>query len=44
MQEPDRNYTLSGATLSFTGGEDGSSIEAPHDGARIVVMLGFDSI
>ena len=44
MQEPDRNYTLSGATLRFTGGEDGSSIEAPHDGARVVVMLGFDSI
>ena len=44
MQEPDQNYTLSGTTLSFTGGDDGSSIEAPHQGARIVVMLGFDSI
>ena len=44
MQEPDQNYTVSGTTLSFTGGDDGSSIEAPHQGARIVVMLGFDSI
>jgi len=44
MQEPDQNYTLSGTTLSFTGGNDGSTIEAPHQGARIVVMLGFDSI
>lgn len=44
MQEPDQNYTLSGTTLSFTGGADGSSIEAPHSGARIVVMLGFDSL
>ena len=44
MQEPDANYTLSGTKLSFTAGGDGSSVEAPHDGARIVVMLGFDTI
>ena len=44
LQEPDENYTVSGTTLSFTGGADGSTIEAPHSGARIVVMLGFDSL
>ena len=44
MQEPDENYTLSGTILSFTGGNDGSTIEAPHRGARIVVMLGFDAL
>ena len=27
--------------MSFTGGADGSTVEAPHDGARIVVMHGF---
>ena len=41
MQEPTQNYTISSNVLSFTGGADGSSIEAPHDGARIVVMHGF---
>lgn len=38
MQEPDQNYTLSGTILSFTGGD------VPHSGARIVVMLGFDTV
>ena len=41
MQEPTQNYTISSNVLAFTGGADGSSIEAPHDGARIVVMHGF---
>ena len=41
MQEPTQNYTISTNVLAFTGGADGSSIEAPHDGARIVVMHGF---
>ena len=41
MQEPVENYSMSGNVLSFTGGGDGSSIEAPHQGARIVVMHGF---
>ena len=41
MQEPTQNYTISSDVLAFTGGADGSSIEAPHDGARIVVMHGF---
>jgi hypothetical protein len=41
MQEPTQNYIMSGATLSFTSGIDGSSVEAPHTGARIVVMHGF---
>ena len=41
MQEPTQNYTISGDTMSFTGGDDGSTIEAPHSGARIVVMHGF---
>ena len=40
MQEPDENYTLSGTTFSFTPPDD-SSLEAPHAGARIVVMHGF---
>jgi hypothetical protein len=40
MQEPDENYTLSGTTFSFTPPDD-SSLEAPHNGARIVVMHGF---
>ena len=49
MQEPDTNYVLSGNQLSFTASEtdgspDSSSQEAPHSGARVVVMLGFDSI
>lgn len=39
MQEPDTNYTISGSVLSFTGGD--SVIEAPHEGARVVVMHGF---
>lgn len=39
MQEPDTNYTISGTTLSFTGGD--SVIEAPHNDARIVIMHGF---
>ena len=41
MQEPTENYVMSGATLSFTSGIDGSSVEAPHAGARVVVMHGF---
>jgi hypothetical protein len=41
MQEPTQNYTIASNVLAFTGGADGSSIEAPHDGARIVVMHGF---
>ena len=41
MQEPTTNYTIATNVLAFTGGDDGSSIEAPHDGARIVVMHGF---
>ena len=41
MQEPTQNYTIATDVLSFTGGADGSSIEAPHSGARIVVMHGF---
>ena len=41
MQEPTQNYTISSNVLSFTGGADGSSIEAPHSSARIVVMHGF---
>ena len=40
MQEPDQNYTLSGTTFSFTPPDD-STQEAPHAGARIVVMHGF---
>jgi hypothetical protein len=39
MQEPDTNYTINGSVLSFTGGD--SVIEAPHEGARVVVMHGF---
>ena len=39
MQEPNTNYTISGTTLSFTGGD--SVIEAPHNDARIVIMHGF---
>ena len=35
MQEPTTNYTLSGTTITTTGGE------AAHTGARIVVMHGF---
>jgi len=34
MQEPTQNYTLAGSTLTMT--------EALHDGARVVVMHGFD--
>jgi len=34
MQEPTQNYTLVGSTLTMT--------EALHDGARVVVMHGFD--
>jgi len=41
MQVPTQNYTIASNVLAFTGGADGSSIEAPHDGARIVVMHGF---
>jgi hypothetical protein len=44
MQEPTENYTITGNVLSFTGGADGSTIEAPHQDARVIVMLGFDSI
>ena len=39
MQEPDTNYTIASNILSFTGGD--SVIEAPHQGARIVIMHGF---
>ena len=41
MQEPTQNYTIASNVLSFTGGADGSSIEAPHSGARVVIMHGF---
>ena len=34
IQEPTQNFTLSGSTLTL-----GS---APHSGARVVVMHGFD--
>ena len=49
MQEPGENYIVIGDVLSFTatdtdGGADSSTQEAPHVGARIVVMRGFDSI
>lgn len=49
MQEPGENYTLSGNILSFTasdidGSPDSSTQEAPHSGARIVVMRGFDAL
>jgi len=35
MQEPTENYTTDGSTSSIT------ISEAPHSGARIVVMSGF---
>jgi hypothetical protein len=37
MQEPDQNYSTDGSTssITFTGGD------APHSGARIVVISGF---
>lgn len=41
MQEPTHNYVLAGNVLSFTAGNDGSSVESPHAGARVVVMQGF---
>ncbi|MEK9698991.1 MAG: DUF4183 domain-containing protein, partial [Candidatus Poseidoniales archaeon] len=41
MQEPTQNYTIATNVLAFTGGGDGSTIEAPHSGARVVVMHGF---
>ena len=41
MQEPTQNYTIASNVLAFTAGDDGSSIEAPHSGARVVVMHGF---
>jgi len=41
MQEPTTNYTIATNVLAFTGGDDGSSVEAPHVGARVVVMHGF---
>jgi len=34
-QEPTENYTISGTTLTFTS--------APHPGARIYALIGFDS-
>jgi len=40
MQEPDQNYTITGTSFSFTAPDD-STQEAPHNGARIVVMHGF---
>jgi len=36
MQEPTENYTTDGSTSSIT-----FNGEAPHSGARIVVMSGF---
>jgi hypothetical protein len=47
MQEPGENYTITGDVLSFTasdvdGTPDSSTQEAPHQGARVVVMRGFD--
>jgi len=41
MQEPTTNYTIATNVLAFTGGGDGSTVEAPHSGARVVVMHGF---
>jgi len=42
MQEDTRNYTITSNVLKFDGDAiSDSSIEAPHDGARIVVMHGF---
>ena len=41
MQEPTQNYVLAGNVLAFTAGNDGSSVESPHAGARVVVMQGF---
>ena len=41
MQEATQNYTIASNVLAFTGGSDGSTVEAPHNGARIVVMHGF---
>ena len=41
MQEPTQNYVLASNLLSFTAGNDGSSVESPHAGARVVVMQGF---
>jgi len=35
MQEPTQNFTLSGSTMTLTS--------APHSGARVIVMHGFDS-
>jgi hypothetical protein len=47
MQEPEENYVITGDVLSFTasdqdGSPDSSTQEAPHQGARVVVMRGFD--
>ena len=49
MQEPGENYIVTGDVLSFTasdtdGGDDSSTQEPPHAGARIVVMRGFDAL
>jgi len=41
MQEAAQNYTIANNVLAFTGGADGSTVEAPHNNARIVVMHGF---
>lgn len=41
MQEPTQNYVLAGNILSFTAGNDASSVESPHANARVVVMQGF---
>ena len=35
MQEPTENYTVSGTTITFTS--------APHSGARIFALTGFDN-
>ena len=35
MQEPTENYTVSGTTITFTS--------APHSGARIFAIVGFDN-
>lgn len=42
MQEPVFNYTITGNTLAFDGTAPGdSSVEAPHIGARVVIIQGL---
>jgi len=43
MQEPNQNYLLNGNVLTFTSGLDGSTVEAPFNNARVVIMQGFAS-